>query len=289
MRSTRLIVGLFLAVLGTLFITQATCAPKIRVAVQTASNAEALGAGASVPATGPGGVNGAELWLDATDNSTLWIERDGTRVTHPSVDSVDAVGTWDDKSGSGNHMRANLAGREGLYRTNQLNSLPAVQFATTDWLENDAGSSGLDVERNEAYTIYCIWAPSGVLVSGGAVLSKATSSAQGYWFGWSGQGVFSTLRQGGATGIEPLTGAIVAPASFVSMDQVYTAATETTPDVTIRVNGVARSTTEQLSGNFSGGSTLNSHVASVARLADTFNNITHDGLYINISFATHFA
>jgi len=86
---------------------------------------------------GPGGVNGAVLWMDASQLSGL---SDG-----------DAVDTWTDLSGN-DHTASHSSGSM-TYATGQLNSLPAVQFRGNGQatLQEGWGSLNMDLAEIVAF------------------------------------------------------------------------------------------------------------------------------------------
>ncbi|HKY61518.1 MAG TPA: PKD domain-containing protein, partial [Gemmatimonadota bacterium] len=101
---------------------------------------------------GPGSISGLILWLRADEIQGL---ADG-----------DAVANWPDMSGVGNHATQSTASKRPVYRTNQINGLPAVFF--------DASNDGMATAADPftSTTIFAVYssraAQSGYLLNGGA-------------------------------------------------------------------------------------------------------------------------
>lgn len=93
--------------------------------------------------TGGGGFSPADiadlqLWLDATDASTLF--QDTAKTTSASSDN-DPVGCWEDKSGNGFDFDQSTSARRptldtGTMSLNSLNLVPTADSGGGQWLEN---------------------------------------------------------------------------------------------------------------------------------------------------------
>lgn len=57
----------------------------------------------------------------------------------------DALGTWSDKSGTGRNATQATAGNKPTFKTNILNSLPGVLFATDDYMNITTGTWGTTI------------------------------------------------------------------------------------------------------------------------------------------------
>ena len=66
------------------------------------------------------------LWLDGSDNST----------TNFTFSSGSVISTWNDKSGSGNHMTQSTVANQPTWVTNSLNGRGAVNTGTIGWMQN---------------------------------------------------------------------------------------------------------------------------------------------------------
>lgn len=78
------------------------------------------------------------LWTPAALGSDvkLWLKADALALSNGT-----AVSSWGDSSGSGNTATQGTGADQPIYRTNQINSLPAVDFVSTDFLVCNASSS----------------------------------------------------------------------------------------------------------------------------------------------------
>lgn len=100
---------------GATYDAQAIYAGEMIRWYETATNTNGS---TSVASNELGPVSGLVLWLDASQITGL---SDGGSVT-----------TWEDKSGEGNDATQATAGFRPTYQTNEINSLPIVQFDGTD-------------------------------------------------------------------------------------------------------------------------------------------------------------
>lgn len=106
--------------------------------------------GVAVPAFTPASISGLQLWLDASDSSTLFQNSNGT--TAAAADG-DPVGYWADKSGNGrNVIQTDGTGKPAL-RTSALNGKSVLSFdGTNDYLN---GGDILDMGTNNL-TYYAV-------------------------------------------------------------------------------------------------------------------------------------
>ncbi|MEE2707751.1 MAG: DUF1553 domain-containing protein [Planctomycetota bacterium] len=79
--------------------------------------------------------DGLVLWLDASDP-------DGDGLPENDPDDGTKLSRWNDKSGRGNHVEQQAAGRQPSYRHTAFNDRPAIQFQGQSLLQV-AGLSGL--------------------------------------------------------------------------------------------------------------------------------------------------
>ena len=106
--------------------------------IWTLREAEGLKRAGTWPAAGPGGVGfGLQLWLDASDTSTLFNATTGGSL----VAADGAVARWEDKSGNGRHATQATSGSRPLRRASGLNGLGALDFDGT----NDAMTLSVSV------------------------------------------------------------------------------------------------------------------------------------------------
>lgn len=98
--------------------------------------------GAAAPLA-PADITGLQLWLDASDATTLFQDSAGTT---PVAANNDVVGLWRDKSGNSRHYSRTTTANKPLYKTAVQNGLSALSFDGS----NDSLSlgSGLNILRN---------------------------------------------------------------------------------------------------------------------------------------------
>lgn len=70
----------------------------------------------------------------------LWLRAD----TITGVSDGGALASWSDESGNGNHATQGTGANQPIYRTNQLNGLPGVDFAPSQWLNTALSASSVD-------------------------------------------------------------------------------------------------------------------------------------------------
>lgn len=73
---------------------------------------------------GPSSISGLELWLDASDSSTLYDATTGGSL----VAADGAVARWEDKSGNARHFTQGTAANRPARKTSDINGLDAVLF-----------------------------------------------------------------------------------------------------------------------------------------------------------------
>jgi len=109
-----------------------------------------LGVGASAPTTAfsPASIGGLQLWLDASDASTLFQNSNGT--TAASADG-DPVGYWGDKSGNTNNTTQADGTKKPLLKLATQNSKNSVRFdGSNDNLKALTGGA------NSNYTLFVV-------------------------------------------------------------------------------------------------------------------------------------
>ena len=98
----------------------------------------AAGVGAGGGGVSPADIADLQLWLDATDASTLF--QDTAKTTSASANN-DPVGCWEDKSGNGFDFDQSTSARRptldtGTMSLNSLNLVPTADSNAGQWLEN---------------------------------------------------------------------------------------------------------------------------------------------------------
>ncbi len=91
-----------------------------------------------------------ELWLDASDVSTLWQDSGGTVAVTANGQTV---GRWDDKSGNSNNATQTSSTREPTYETNAINSLSVLHMdGSNDYMDTGAITE-LDTDQLTAFIV----------------------------------------------------------------------------------------------------------------------------------------
>ena len=84
-------------------------------------------------------IPGLQLWLDASDGSTLFTDSAGTT---PATADGDPVGRWADKSGNNRHATQADGTKKPTVVSNAKNLLSCLNFdAVNDWLSYSSASS----------------------------------------------------------------------------------------------------------------------------------------------------
>ena len=90
-------------------------------------------------------VSGLEVWLDASDSSTI-------------TESSGAVSQWDDKSGSGNHVTQATSDNQPTTNSLTLNGLNVIDF---DGVDDRLINSGFTTSLGNTFTIFTVLAQTG--------------------------------------------------------------------------------------------------------------------------------
>lgn len=118
--------------------------------------------------TSPLSLKNCEIWLDASDQSYLFANKDGT---DPVILTGDPVGYWGDKSGK-NYNFTNVYGTEAnrpKYISNSFNSLPAIRFdGSSSYLTLNTSISTLSSD----YTAFIVAAKHNLTSVVGRVLTQ---------------------------------------------------------------------------------------------------------------------
>ena len=111
----------------------------------------------------PTDISGLQLWLDASDSSTI-IENGGT------------VSQWNDKSGNGYNVSQGTASNQPTYTASALNSKSVVRFDGNDELTN---GSATVVGGSTNRTVFVVFnSTGGSATSYGVTLGDSTSTGQ---------------------------------------------------------------------------------------------------------------
>ena len=68
------------------------------------------------------------LWLDASDQSTMYQERTGAAATTLVASDADPVGTWKDRSGNARHVTASGDSKRPTYKVSTHNGRSSIYF-----------------------------------------------------------------------------------------------------------------------------------------------------------------
>ena len=96
----------------------------------------------------PTSITGLQLWLDASDASTLFSATTGGSL----VAADGAVARWEDKSGNGRHFTQSTAGSRPARKTNQQNGRDALLFDGSN--DHLIGGDYLDLNGTNQITIF---------------------------------------------------------------------------------------------------------------------------------------
>jgi hypothetical protein len=166
-----------------------------------------------------------EMWLDASDASTLYDAHTGGSLTTPDGE----VGRWEDKSGNHIHASNSLSYQRPVRKTGILNGKDVVRFdGADDWLIHGLGTQA-------AYTI----------VSVHSRLSDQTATYRGViaiGTGGTGtmllEGLATNSTKWGSFAAAEVASTAVRPSGF----KVKTLTEAKTPEVKLYVNNVLDST-----------------------------------------------
>jgi len=106
--------------------------------------------GVAVPAFTPASISGLQLWLDASDSSTLYQNSNGT--TAATADG-DPVGYWADKSGNGRHATQSDGTKRPTLKLNIQNGKPVIRYDGT----NDFSQLASTLASNTNHTIFFVY------------------------------------------------------------------------------------------------------------------------------------
>ena len=95
--------------------------------------------------TDPTDIAGLDLWLDASDNSTV------LDATDTAASDDEAVKTWQDKSGNANHAVQATAADQPIRRAADVNGLDVLDFVSNDFM---IGSAALTPRQTDAKTVF---------------------------------------------------------------------------------------------------------------------------------------
>jgi len=100
-------------------------------------------------------VPGCKLWLDSSDQSTLYKD---SGFTQPATSDGDRIGGWKDKSGNSLNVTQATLANEPTYRVNSLYGLPTLAFTDLSQtvLRSPTGNT-TGITGNADRTIFAVW------------------------------------------------------------------------------------------------------------------------------------
>jgi hypothetical protein len=212
---------------------------------------------ASGPSFQPTLISGLELWLDASDLSTLYQSSGGSLA----IADGDPVGEWRDKSGTlRNAVQASGTNKPAL-KLSILNSLPVVRFdGVNDFLSNSLQWANL------AFTIITVTKRAGGS-NYPAFIAEYSGTANGYLaFGLDPSSYLSIHKTGLATSASNL---VQTAGTFFIQSAQSSGISSGNVSVDVKSNGVSASSTLTLTGLST--NSLTSYGASKNGTTDFFN------------------
>jgi len=135
--------------IGTNVVPAAAAPNSAASGLWTVREQESLKRAGTWPVIPPGGVSaGLQLWLDASDASTLFNATTGGSL----VAADGAVARWEDKSGNGRHFTQSTSGSRPARKTNQQNGLDALLFDGSN--DHLIGGDYLDLNGTNQMTMF---------------------------------------------------------------------------------------------------------------------------------------
>jgi hypothetical protein len=107
----------------------------------------------ATPLTVPADITGLQLWLDASDSTTLFDATTGGSL----VAADGAVARWEDKSGNARHATQATSGNRPLRKTAQQNGRDTILFdGSNDRLTVSGSASSLKFLHGSANTVFIV-------------------------------------------------------------------------------------------------------------------------------------
>jgi len=122
--------------------------------VWTLREAESLRRAGTWPVADPAGVGSSvQLWLDASDASTLYDATSGGSL----VAADGGVARWEDKSGNGRHMTQGTAGSRPARKTAIQGGLDVLRFdGSADFMSVASSTAAFKFLHGSAYSIFAV-------------------------------------------------------------------------------------------------------------------------------------
>jgi hypothetical protein len=205
----------------------------------------------------PDNINGLQLWLDASDSSTLFQSSGGSAA---SADG-DPVGYWADKSGNGRNAIQSSGTNKPSVRLNVLNTKPVIRFdGVNDFLGNSMQFA------NSAFTIIAITKRAGGTNYPSFVCEYSGTTNAYFAFGLDPSSYLSIHKTGLATSASNL---VQTAGTFFIQSAQSSGISSGNISVDVKSNGVDASSSLTLTGLLTNSATM--FGASKNGTADYFN------------------
>ena len=189
----------------------------------------------------PATVSGLQLWLDASDASTLYDATSGGSL----VAADGGVARWQDKSGNGRHFTQSSSGSRPLRKTSQQNSKDTLLFDGTD--DHLVGPDFCDLNGTNALCAFVVLKRSAA-GSGDNILTKYGNYSGGEQ-GWlialreDNRLLTQVIKTSGSTSYNNTLSTATVDASSYCLLGWQTIAGSVSTATTLRRNGVSIATT----------------------------------------------
>lgn len=136
----------------------------------------------------PTSLTGLQLWLDASDASTLFDATSGGSL----VAADGAVARWEDKSGNGRHFTQSTSGSRPARKTNQQGGLDALLFDGSN--DHMIGGDYLDLNGTNQITVFLVVKARTSSVNSIELINKRdnTGTDSGWYFYTNSSGKLET-------------------------------------------------------------------------------------------------
>ena len=114
----------------------------------------------------PSELTGLQLWLDASDATTI-------------TESSGSVSQWDDRSGNGKHVTQAIASAQPTYSATGLNGLPTLSFDGAD--DTMATIAATMPTGNSARSMFVVYQPQ-VTSSSHSIAGQSLTGTSNSWF-----------------------------------------------------------------------------------------------------------
>lgn len=117
----------------------------------------------------PTSISGLQLWLDASDYSTLYQNSNGTT---PAASDGDPVGYWADKSGNGRHVSQSSGTNKPTLSSTGFNSKPTLTFSGSHSLQRSESITSGDYSG----VLHFFYVAARTTADGGTIYDERSTS-----------------------------------------------------------------------------------------------------------------